>query len=164
MKKLRLLLFEKCNRDCEFCCNKQWDLKKLPVEKDFTQYDEIILTGGEPMLDPFLILKTIKRIREQNSRVPIYLYTAKIDDWSMVLLVLSKLNGITITLHEQADVNTFLYLSERIKERGFKEKSLRVNIFKGVKVFSDISMWKVKRNIVWLNPCPLPENEVFKRL
>ena len=47
-KTLRLLLFEDCNRNCKKCCNKQWDLKLLPEVGSFKDWDEIILTGGEP--------------------------------------------------------------------------------------------------------------------
>lgn len=46
MKKLRLLLHEECNRNCKGCCNKDWDLNALEIEDDFTDYDEILITGG----------------------------------------------------------------------------------------------------------------------
>jgi len=31
MKKLRLLLFPDCNRNCAGCCNNDWDLDLLPM-------------------------------------------------------------------------------------------------------------------------------------
>ena len=34
-EKLRLLLFEECDRDCPGCCNRDWDLRSLPVCRDF---------------------------------------------------------------------------------------------------------------------------------
>ncbi|MBU1087771.1 MAG: hypothetical protein KKD05_09695, partial [Candidatus Omnitrophica bacterium] len=57
MKKLRLLLFTECNRNCNGCCNNDWDLKSLLNEHLFKEYSEILLTGGEPMLHPELILE-----------------------------------------------------------------------------------------------------------
>ena len=50
--KLRLLLFEECNRSCPGCCNRDWDLQPLPVCYDLPPYRIILLTGGEPMLYP----------------------------------------------------------------------------------------------------------------
>ena len=66
MKKLRLLITEKCNRKCEGCCNLDWDLQNLPVCTSFKGYDEILLTGGEPQLEPVLILSTVEKIKQQN--------------------------------------------------------------------------------------------------
>lgn len=67
MKKLRLLLFKECHRGCEGCCNKDWDLKSLLKADNFLPYDEILLTGGEPMLDPLLVIDAAERIRAQGS-------------------------------------------------------------------------------------------------
>ena len=93
-EKLRLLLFEDCDRQCSRCCNKYYDLKNLPVEADFTGYREIILTGGEPMLKPRLVLKTIMEIREQNPQALIFMYTAKVDDWSALIFLLGFLDSV----------------------------------------------------------------------
>ena len=60
MKKLRLLLFTDCNRNCEGCCNNDFDLNALKVETDFRQYDKIFLTGGEPMIAPAIVINTIE--------------------------------------------------------------------------------------------------------
>jgi organic radical activating enzyme len=169
MKKLRLLISEQCNRNCAGCCNKQWDLKNLPVENEFSQYDEIILTGGEPMLNILNIYRVVDRIREE-SNATIYLYTA-MPNYSL-LNILGIVDGITITLHEKSDIPIFekfnfhLYTSFLVDSR-FDDKSLRLNIFKEVdyKPNKYISaFWEIKNDIEWISNCPLPNNEVFKRL
>lgn len=152
MKILRLLLFSSCNRACPGCCNKQWDLDALPVGDGYAGYDQIILTGGEPMLNPSLVMQTIRDIRQESSAA-IILYTAKPE---RLPFVMPYLDGATVTLHEQADVAVFRALP---KMRG----SLRVNVFAGVDI-GPVPGWKVKRNIEWIEDCPLPENEVFMRL
>jgi hypothetical protein len=166
MKILRLLLFKDCNRNCEGCCNKNWNLDKLPVETDFSSYDEILLTGGEPMLHPKLVEKTIYDIRQQNKKAKIYMYTA---DSSMKLGISSMLlilDGVTITLHDQCDVLPFIELSDLIAMFNYrKQKSLRLNIFSGIQMdYSKIKGWVIKNNIEWIKNCHLPEHEVFKRL
>ena len=40
-KKLRLLVTENCNRNCEGCCNKDWDLSSLEVCTSYKGYDEV---------------------------------------------------------------------------------------------------------------------------
>lgn len=43
-EKLRLLLFEECDRDCPGCCNRDWDLRSFPVCRDFI--------GAQPAAGP----------------------------------------------------------------------------------------------------------------
>ncbi len=73
MKKLRLIITEKCNRKCSGCCNNDWNIDKLPVITDFSKYNEIIITGGEPMLYSHLIKHLCQIIRKQNKKVKIIL-------------------------------------------------------------------------------------------
>jgi len=163
--KLRLLLFEKCNRKCPGCCNKQWNLDALPIEDNYKHYDKIILTGGEPMLDPFFVIEKIKEIKKVND-CPVIVYTAKVDEINSALEVLKYADGMTLTLHDKKDYIPFLYFNAVL---GFKtelsNKSLRLNVFKGVDINPDhFPIWKCKTNIEWIDNCPLPENEVFCRV
>lgn len=48
-KKLRLLVTAKCHNKCPMCCNNQFSIEKIPVV-DRLDYDEISITGGEPLL------------------------------------------------------------------------------------------------------------------
>lgn len=169
MKKLRLLLFEDCLRDCPGCCNKDFDLKALPVETKFKQYDEIILTGGEPMLKPEVIRQVVHKIRIQNNTARIYLYTADVRKHVDVISLLHLyLSGITVTLHDAQDAMRFLEFYCNLDRYIFKDiiykKSLRLNVFKDVPIWAGYNKaWKIKRDIEWIKNCPLPENEVFKR-
>lgn len=165
-KTLRLLLFEDCNRSCEGCCNKQWDLSKLPVVSDFTPYDEIILTGGEPMLKPEIVFRTIRMIRNQNISARIILYTAMTDKANTLLFILENLDGLTITLHDEQDILPYIAFRMLIDRYRFNNaKSLRLNVFSGVDARRYANEdWQIKDNIEWLEDCPLPDNEVFMRL
>lgn len=162
--KLRLLLTEDCNRACPGCCNKDWDLDKLPVCSDYKGYDMIMLTGGEPMLYPIKVLDAVKEIRLQTE-APIIVYTAYLDDPTTLYLMLKGgiIDGITLTLHTRKDKKKFKVLDKVI---GFPVgKMLRLNVFKGVGLnYMQISpKWNAKMDIVWLKDCPLPKDEVFMR-
>ena len=47
---------------------------------------------------------------------------------------------------------------------------LRLNVFKGIELpkngidKSILNYWQIKKDIEWLDPCPLPDGEEFKRL
>ena len=167
MKTLRLLLWDTCNRSCEGCCNKDWDLVNLPriPMNEIASYDQIILTGGEPMMFPETLISTIKEIRQAAPNSQILLYTAWVVNSYFTLEVLKLLDGMTVTLHEPSDVQDFeifdLCLPDFIRET----KSLRLNIFDGVPMprRQYLSNWKTKSNIQWIENCPLPENETFGR-
>ena len=164
---LRLLLFSKCNRSCEGCCNKDWDLKGLPVfnMNDVSNYDMIMLTGGEPMLKPELIIKVAKQIKAKTA-APIIVYTAKLNRYAASLEVLREVNGFTVTLHEQKDVKHFKRFAAMVKQEGLDWwKSMRLNVFKGVNISGiNVGGWVVKDEIEWIDDCPLPQDEIFMRL
>ena len=163
--KLRLLLFEECNRKCRGCCNKDWDLVNLPICDNYMGYDQILLTGGEPLLHPFIVAKAVAEIRQQTDTL-IYLYTAKVDELTTLSNILSIVDGITVTLHTNRDVIPFLLFNSglRLIERLTKGKSLRLNIFHNVvHPTMPLPLWNVKRNIIWDKNCPLPEDEVFMK-
>ena len=124
MKILRLLITEKCNRSCSGCCNKDWDLKTLPICTDFTKFDKVLLTGGEPMLFPYTVRYIAHKIRKQKY-MPIYLYTANVKDIQQILSVLFFIDGMTLTLHEQDDVLPFLHFNNMLPSR--MNKSLLLN-------------------------------------
>ncbi len=165
MTKLRLLLFPECNRSCEGCCNKDWDLDNIPVNIGFDGYEMILLTGGEPMLSPLLVADVCRDIR-QVTDVPIILYTAKSKRPLDLVAMLNWVDGITLTLHEQYDVKGFQDLDRYIMLiPHIEEKSLRLNIFSNVDMTGvDTYGWTVQDNMVWVKDCPLPEGEVLQRL
>jgi len=162
--KLRLLMFELCNRNCAGCCNKDWDLSSLPIIDSYEGYSEIYLTGGEPMLRQKWVISTICKIRKETS-AKVIMYSAKCDEYLAFLAVLSLLDGVTLTLHEQRDVGPYISLQNILLLHPQANKSLRLNVFQGVNLDGvNTQGWKVKENMVWIKNCPLPEGEVLMRL
>ena len=164
--KLRLLLTERCNRNCPGCCNKDYDLNKLPIELDFRtleekEYELIMITGGEPLVVPDALYKAVGQIRKRTTS-PIIVYTAKVDDIRITNWILDIVDGLTVTLHNQDDVMSFLKFAVFMNH--YKQpKSLRLNVFEGVELppFKYEKMWQVKRDLVWKEHCPIPDDEVF---
>jgi hypothetical protein len=170
MKVARIITTYKCPKDCKDCCNKNW--KGIPAKvMDNYDYNMFIITGGEPMLFPNSIRRLILKLRvESSAKAKIILYTASTKKYSELLVLISfYLDGLTVTLHDNEDVKPFLKFNEKILnlEKGiFNTKSLRLNIFKGIEIpkDTDLSMWKIKSDMIWLKDCPLPEGEELLKL
>jgi hypothetical protein len=113
------------------------------------------------MLRPDLILEAVATIRE-DTEAPIYVYTADVRRLGMARCVLDFVDGMTVTLHEQSDAKPFWDFTSILRIGG-QRKSLRLNIFKGVRLNRAAYGWKIKDNIEWIDPCPLPRNEVLRR-
>jgi len=169
-KKLRLLVTKQCPRDCAGCCNKQWDLDALPVQNidnSLAQCDEIIITGGEPLLFAHRVFQLILHIRNLT-KAKIFIYTSLADRWEAWKMALIYADGITVSLHEQQDAIDFkfsemmLYASRH--GESYKGKSLRLNVFEGIAFWTPQYEWKIKNDVKWLDPCPLPAGEEFKRI
>ena len=166
MKKLRLLVTERCNRNCPKCCNQFHDLKNIPTITDsigeLAEYDEIMLTGGEPALEGKLCRRIIWLIRSINPKAKVYMYTAEIFQFPYELF--SMLDGVTLTLHNQSDVDLFLYYKRAI-EFYLAGKSNRLFVFSDLNLDDNDACsehWTVRR-IQWQDDCPLPDGEVLKR-
>ena len=175
--KLRLLTTKKCSRSCPGCCNKDWNLDALkPIDLDslwqagYDEYDEVMFTGGEPLLFPVELNAVMSEFWEMLD-AKFYLYTADpyglLIDWNKLT---QWLDGVTLTLHDAKDIFEFGLLNQFLliaHERGrLKDLSLRLNSFVKRDLLSneDLKLWDVRHEMKWIENCPLPEDEVFMRL
>jgi hypothetical protein len=159
----RLLVTFDCPKKCEGCCNKHW--KGTPAKPiEHYNYNEFLITGGEPMLFPERVNQLICDIRRENEEATVYLYTATYNPLSLQY-VLGKLNGVCITLHEQKDLPAFEAMIPYITAN--PEKSYRLNVFGEVDIrhvrMPDVANFRLK-HMEWITDCPLPDNEEFVRL
>lgn len=166
MRKLRLLVTRDCNRACPLCCNNQFDIEEIPTHgEDYSGYDEIILTGGEPLFFPNDLYRAIDEIRRSNKTAPIYVYTA----WrrgANIVELLRWVDGITLTLHNMEDLRQFKITDYLIHTAKAAEgKSLRLNITSPEVMampYSPLLPWASKF-VAWVKDCPVPSDEVFFR-
>ena len=169
--KLRLLVTTKCHNKCLKCCNKGWDFNSLPVV-DRWNYEQIMITGGEPLLFPLATQAIIQSIRNihllQGTTTKIYIYTS-IADKKSFYPVLDKVDGIVYTPHSKKDVESFLEINKvLLTDPSITEgKSMRLNLFADIKAFipenTDLSKWQVK-DMEWVDNCPVPDGEDFRRI
>lgn len=169
--KLRLLITTQCPNNCPLCCNKSWDFSTLPVVERWN-YDQIMLTGGEPLLftqKVYELVKSLRMITEAQGLSPkIFIYTS-IADRMKFFDVLKVVDGVVLTPHSIHDVrefsetNYFLTQNRKLSEG----KSLRLNLFDDIQKIipssMDLSIWQIK-HMVWIKDCPVPEGEDFRRI
>lgn len=126
-------------------------------------YEEVVITGGEPMINPAQLYTVIKMLRKQNKRQKIYLYTAclTMDDHPVIL---KHLDGITVTVHAEAtdeDIRNLKYMSSNLYD---EDLDMRLFIDKRVYDRYDLSnicmkTWDVVRKLEWKEKCDPTENE-----
>ena len=174
MDTIRLLVTKNCNRSCSGCCNKDHNLDGLPVfdtdyfKKHKKEIKNIVITGGEPLLYQNKLSDFL--IAHHEWDVKWIVYTAKIDNYFNNIGFMGLIDGLTLTFHDQSDVDKAKEFIERQYFKPFSRstKSLRLNVFKGIDITSipekHLSIWKVKTGIEWIENCPLPKNEIFMRL
>lgn len=165
--KLRLVVTSKCHNRCPMCCNNRFDLNELPTI-DRLNYDEIMITGGEPMLyvdDVINLVISIRGVAACLEVSPkIYFYTA-VPDATATLDALDYMDGAVVTPHTAKDVAEFIKLNKALPVNHCK--SLRLNLFPEVKKLFpadiDLSKWVIKE-MQWIKDCPVPDGEDLRRI
>lgn len=100
----RIVLDWKCNLHCSYCCNniprfrEQFRTVKLG-DIDFSKYSVVCITGGEPLLEPTLILAVCERIPVSTTTV---LYTNGTHLTCMMAATLAGwgVNALNIGVHD----------------------------------------------------------------
>ena len=165
-KKARLLVTLDCHRKCAYCCNKQpgklAGAIKITALDRMVGYEEIMISGGEPMLIPDFVQSVLFQIRNINPTAKVYLYTASYRnemEW-----ILPLLDGVVFSIHEDAtDEETHFNLTrmEYLIHLYGKGKSFRLNVVH--RYPGDINirpdLWSRINFVTPLDDCPVPEGE-----
>ena len=164
MSKARIILSLECNRDCDYCCNKHPSLRAqmepLASIRDVLECEEIMLTGGEPMLDPGRVLSLAKYLRGYSD-ARLFLYTQLYVP--ALANILPFLDGVHYTIHKGAgDDERYGFQQFQRLIQGHKG-SFRLYIHP--EVFIPLMIWPDKWARIEQKPwladgnCPLPEGE-----
>lgn len=105
-KSLRLLITLKCNLTCTYCCNNLFEVSskfqyKMLDDINFSEYNDICITGGEPFLDRSLLWNVLDVIPKDK---PVYIYTNGIELIQLDLIVFTSrhthVRALNIGLHD----------------------------------------------------------------
>lgn len=169
----RVIVTKKCNRKCKGCCNERLGLIDKVSFEDLFKYEEICITGGEPMLMSERVVEMIHRLRLQGYTGKIWLYTAssrKLKSYWACKMLIDAVDGITYTIHHgkmetvKKDLTDLRHLDTYLKESDRSGKSDRLyidsRVFNQDYVDSLSYGWDVIKSLKWsMDDCPLPEGE-----
>ena len=131
-KHARIIITFACPRKCAGCANSYKSLidqaVKIPIDKldYFKDYEDVSLTGGEPMLDPNTTIKIARLVHRAAPSAKIYLYTARHKSKNDLERVLSHVDGAQFTLHKEAneedvaDFHAFQAIASRWTDKSFR--------------------------------------------
>lgn len=171
LRKARVILNWACGRTCLLCCNDYQTImagRKIITDLDgFAGYDEVMLTGGDPLLirkDDLLAI--VRRLRDINV-IRIYLYTTW---WNKKAeAVLPLIDGVHFSLHPDAGQRE-MELLRRVEESAMKNpnKSFRLFVDSAIQMPSiTASVWtRVERKefmteaqLLKIQPGGIPQDE-----
>lgn len=103
MKKVaRLIITKKCHLSCDGCANTYKSIMKHAIKIDAlydlpNDLDEIMITGGEPMLYPNETLKIVQILRGKYPSAGLFLYTTLFS--KDLIWMLNYFDGMNFTVH-----------------------------------------------------------------
>ena len=170
--KARLIVTRACNRQCAGCCNGYIGKGIIPeprrVERleDLMRYEEVMITGGEPVLVPFLSHGVAANLRARNYIGKILLYSATFER-DLYERITPLIDGIHFTLHAEAtsrDIFDFMAFQDWVRHSKISgHLSIRAYIDPRVQgeVVIRPSVFKRLEVKPWIDEgeCPLPEGE-----
>jgi hypothetical protein len=172
-KKARLIFTRTCLKNCDGCCMRDIS-QDAPREiniKQLINYQEICITGGEPLCfhrelkDLIYCIKKESRVHRRKPKI--ILYTAMPYPVISFIDILKELDGCTLTLHNDQDKWEFfrshLNFIERFPESFLKSLWLNTFVSFSENEIALCAAWKIRQKI-WLKHCPLPEGEDLVRL
>lgn len=109
-KIIHLMVTSMCDRNCEHCCNKQYDLNSIPyaTSEELFKADTVYITGGEPFeySNPCIIARYLKT--EFNiPRVIVYTNACELADYLSDGLKLFYIDGLTVSIKNNFDLVSF---------------------------------------------------------
>lgn len=175
-KTARLITTLRCNYDCNYCCNKKESVKRqmLPLKdlKILKEFEEVVITGGEPLLNINKTLFIIGNIKTINPTAKIYLYTSggvtlaereySRFGYDKKLISLFKLiDGLTYTIHpSDYSANIFNNFQELLKI--YTPDICRLTIDPNMGDINIVPwLWCKVKLLEVQTECPVPGNEIL---
>ena len=155
-----------CDRDCKYCCNKQYDLDSIPTitDAELREMKDIFLTGGEPFVysNPNEIARYLKEKYRNVEKVIVYSNAYEFAHYIIAFGGLNYIDGVTLSIKSYLDVaamRDFILSHKPTSKLRFN----RLYVFPG---FEDIECppWFDKMQREWQEVFVPATNCIFRRL
>lgn len=174
---MHLMLLERCDHSCKLCCNKKYDISKipLPTTEELNAINTLCFTGGEPFLLEQDLDQMAKRFKENYQNIEkIYVYTSGTALSANFPSTLNYIDGVNIAPKNKMDWAMMESLTHGIRKKEAKTllklNDNRLYVFKDqLKYFEQHKEIPQKLNLqvihrVWNKEFNTPENEIFRRI
>lgn len=175
---MHLMILSKCNYNCELCCNKLYDIDKIPVAtvNELKTIHTLCITGGEPFMASIELDDFASSVKDDFPNIKnIFVYTSGLILMYRLPHFFSHIDGLSISPKSMKD---WLALEKIVNNTSpaylnnisglhsnrlyvFKEQ---VSVFEGR--FKYIAK-KLNLNVLyrtWDEEFKTPDNEIFRRL
>lgn len=110
-KIIHLMITPLCNRSCEHCCNKQYDISEIPVvtDEELRRCETLCLTGGEPFkfTNPCEIAKYYKNRYKNIKNVYVYTNAIELANWLWFHSRVNYIDGLSVSIKSRDDKYIF---------------------------------------------------------
>lgn len=169
-KIVHLMITNKCDRNCKYCCNKQYDVNKIPIisGEELNNARELYLTGGEPFAyaNPCYIADLLKNLYSNIERVIVYTNAYEFGEYLKQGGCIYGIDGLTISIKDKRDKAAFEEYILYNKEVN-NLKYLRLYIFDEVDIsieeIVEIPCWYDIRERKWQKEFNAAPNSIFRR-
>lgn len=110
-KVIHLMVTPLCNRNCKYCCNKQYNINDIPyiTDEELREAEVLCLTGGEPFLftNPCWIARYYKRKYSNIKRVYVYTNAKELYYWLADYNFIRNVDGLNVSIKNKDDLYFF---------------------------------------------------------
>lgn len=175
---MHLMILNKCNYKCELCCNKLYDIDKIPVAtvKELKTIHTLCITGGEPFMASIDIDDFARSVKKNFPNIEnIFVYTSGLILMYRLPQIFSYIDGLSISPKSMKDwlaLDKITYSTSRDYLNNIpKLSSNRLYVFKEQVALFEGRFKHVAEmlnlNVIyrtWDKEFKTPENEIFRRL
>lgn len=172
---MHLVIIDKCDKDCQYCCNKLYDIDKIPVAtvEELKQVHTVCITGGEPFFSDIDISTLALNIKANYLNVKsVYVYTSGMALSAKVRHITSYLDGIYIAPKNATDWRCLEIIAGHYDnaKRLASLKSNRLYVFRDqIPMFNKYKSVVEKLNLEviyrkWDKKFNTPSDEIFRRV
>lgn len=164
-KIIHLMVTSLCQRNCKYCCNKQYDLNNVPYvsHEELEKADTLCITGGEPFLfsNPSQIAQYYKTRYSNIKNVYVYTNAFELGIYLLNKNPLDYIDGLNISIKTKEDAKVFEnYI--KTNQQVLELKSNRLYVFDDLYNGPCIGFMKIAR--FWQSDFVPANDSIFRKI